>query len=132
MLVDLMLVDPALARTPAHRFRLFRSRALPYMPWDTPGRLGEVSKLRLEGVDREAGAVLVVSKGRRERWMPLGDAAKSVLMDYLQEREKLHPNTNALWVSEHGIAILPNGIFQILKRLGKRAGIPNMHTHGCT
>ena len=125
----LMLVDPALARTPAHRFRLVRSRALLYMLWDTPGRLGEVSKLRLEGVDMEAGAVLVMGKGRRERWMPLGDAAKSVLMDYLQEREKLHPNTDALWVSEHGIDILPNGIFQILKRLGSRAGIPNLHTH---
>ena len=115
----LMLVDPALARTPAHRFRLVRSRALLYMLWDTPGRLGEVSKLRLEGIDMGAGAVLVMGKGRRERWMPLGDAAKSVLMDYLQEREKLHPNTDALWVSEHGIDILPNGIFQILKRLGE-------------
>ena len=77
----------------------------------------------------EAGAVLVMGKGRRERWMPLGDAARSVLMDYIQEREKLHPYTDALWVSEQGRAIQPNGIFQILKRLGKRAGIPNLHTH---
>ena len=61
--------------------------------------------------------------------MPLGDAAKSVLMDYLQEREKLHPNTDALWVSGQGRAIKPNGIFQMLKRLGKRAGIPNLRTH---
>ena len=125
----LMLVDPALARTPSHRFRLVRSRAVLYMLWDTPGRLNEVSTPTLEDVDMEAGAVRVMGKGRRERWMPLGDAAKSVLMDYIQEREKLHPNTDALWVSEHGIAILPNGIFQMLKRLGKRAGIPNLHTH---
>ncbi len=103
----------------------------PYIPLsgDTPGRLGEISKLRLEGIDMEAGAVLVMGKGRRERWMPLGDAARSVLMDYIQEREKLHPYTDALWVSEQGRAIQPNGIFQILKRLGKRAGIPNLHTH---
>ena len=125
----LMLVDPALARTPAHRFRLVRSRAVLYMLWDTPGRLNEVSTPTLEDVDMEAGAVRVMGKGRRERWMPLGDAAKSVVMDYIQEREKLHPNTDALWVSEHGIAILPNGIFQMLKRLGKRAGIPSLHTH---
>ena len=61
--------------------------------------------------------------------MPIGDAAKSVLLDYLLEREKLLPNTNALWVSEQGKELLPNGIFQILKRLGNRAGIPNLHTH---
>ena len=128
---DLLMpsLNPALARTPAHRFRLVRSRALLYMLWDTPGRLNEVSTPTLEDVDMEAGAVRVMGKGRRERRMPLGDAAKSVLMGYIQEREKLHPNTDTLWVSEHGIAILPNGIFQMLKRLGKRAGIPSLHTH---
>ena len=125
----LTLADPALARTPAHRFRLMRNRALLYMLWDTPGRLTEIAKLGLEDVDMKAGAVLVMGKGRRERWMPLGDAAKSVLLDYLQERERLIPNTNALWISEQGKALLPNGIFQILKRLGKRAGIPSLHTH---
>ena len=125
----LTLADPALARTPVHRFRLTRSRALLYVLWDTPGRLTKISKLRLEEVDMAAGAVLVMGKGRRERWMPLGDAARSVLTDYLQEKERLVPYTDAVWVSEHGRAIQPNGIFQVLKRLGKRAGIANLHTH---
>ena len=125
----LALADPVLARTPAHRFRLVRSRALLYMLWDTPGRLTEISRILLEDVDMETGAVLVMGKGRRERWMPLGDIAKFMLLDYLQERENLVPKTNALWVSEHGRPLLPNGIFQILKRLGMRAGISNLHTH---
>ena len=125
----LILTNPALATTPAHRFRLVRNRAVLYMLWDTPGRLTEISKIGLEDVNLEAGAVLVMGKGRRERWMPIGDAAKSVLVDYLLERERLLPNTNALWVSEQGKEILPNGIFQTLKRLGNRAGIPNLHTH---
>ena len=95
----LTLFNPALARTPAHRFRLIRSRAVLYMFWDTPGRLGEISELRLEDMDMDAWAVQVMGKGGRERWMPLGDTARSVLMDYLQEREKLVPNTDTLWVS---------------------------------
>ena len=33
----LALADPALARTPAHRFRLVRDRAVLYSFWDTPG-----------------------------------------------------------------------------------------------
>ena len=125
----LILTNPALAQTPAHRFRLVRNQAVLYMLFDTPGRLAEISKIRLEDMDMETGAVLVMGKGRRERWMPIGDTAKSALEDYLLERGKLLPNTDALWVSEQGKAILPNGIFQILKRLGKRAGIPNLHTH---
>ena len=125
----LTLTDPALARTAAHRFRLVRNRALLYMLWDTPGRLTEISTPSLEDVDMEAGAVRVMGKGRRERWMPLGDAARMVLWDYIQERELLLPQSRALWVSERGDALLPNGIFQVLKRLGKRAGISNLHTH---
>ena len=61
--------------------------------------------------------------------MPIGAAARSVLLDYLYEREKLSPATNALWVSEHRKELLSGRVFQILKRLGKRAGIANLHTH---
>ncbi len=34
--------------------------------------------------------------------MPLGGASSSVLLDYVQGREKLSPATNVVWVSEHG------------------------------
>ena len=88
----LTLADPILATTPAHRFRLTRSRALLYMLWDTPGRLTEISKLRLEDMDLEAGAVLVMGKGRKE---PIGAAATSALLGYVHEREKLSPATDA-------------------------------------
>ena len=51
------------------------------------------------------------------------------MWDYLRERETVFPNCDALWVSEHGRAIQPNAIYLMLKRLGKRAGIANLHTH---
>ena len=105
-----------------------RSRALLYMLRETPGRLIEISTPSLEVVYMEAGAVRLICEGRPERWMPLGDAAGFVLWDNIQEREFLVPNSRALWVSERGDALLLNGIFQILKRLGKRAGIFNQHT----
>ena len=125
----LTLADPGLAKTPAHHFRLIRDRALLYVFWDTPGRLAEIAKLRLEDVDLTTSTLLVMGKGRKERRMPIGDAARSVLWDYLQERESLMPRTKAVWVSEQGEALLPNGISQILNRLAERAGIANMHAH---
>ena len=125
----LTLADPALARTPAHRFRLVRDRALLYTLWDTPGRLAEIARLRLDDVDLTNGTLLVMGKGRKERRMPIGDAARSVVWDYLQEREALMPRTSLLWVSEQGEALLPNGISQVLKRLGKRAGIADLRPH---
>ena len=39
------------------------------------------------------------------------------------------PRTSLLWVSEQGEALLPNGISQVLKRLGKRAGIADLRPH---
>ena len=125
----LTLADPALARTPAHRFCLVRDRALLYTLWDTPGRLAEIARLRLDDVDLTNGTLLVMGKGRKERRMPIGDAARSVVWDYLQEREALMPRTSLLWVSEQGEALLPNGISQVLKRLGKRPGIADLRPH---
>ena len=125
----LTLADPALARTSAHHFRLVRDRALLYTLWDTPGRLTETARLRLDDVDLTNGTLLVMGKGRKERRMPIGDAARSVVWDYLQERESLMPRTSLLWVSEQGEALLPNGISQVLKRLGKRAGIADLLPH---
>ena len=49
--------------------------AVPYMLWDTPGGLNQIARLRLKDVDLDNGSVLVMGKGRRERWMPIGDTA---------------------------------------------------------
>ena len=125
----LTLADPSLARTPAHRFRLVRDRAVLYAFCDTPGRLSEIAKLRLDDVDLANGTLLVMGKERKERRMPIGDTARSVMWDYLQERESLIPRTKALWVSEQGEVLLPNGICQLLRRLASRANIEGMHPH---
>ncbi len=61
----LTLADPILARTPAHRFRLARDRAILYAFWDTPGRLAEIAKLRIEDVDLTNVTLLVMGKGRK-------------------------------------------------------------------
>ena len=80
-------------------------------------------------MDLDEGEVLVMGKGRRERWMPVGDVTRSVLWDYLQARETVCPRCSALWVSEHGEAMEPGWLYLMLKRLGKRAGISGLHTH---
>ena len=129
MLDLLTLLDPALARTPAHRFRLLRNRAVLFLFWDTPGRRDEVATLDLDGVDLDAGTIMVMGKGSKERYMPLGDTARSVLWEYLQVRAAMNPSTDALWVSEQGRSMKPGWLYLMVKRLGKRAGTPDLHTH---
>ena len=83
----------------------------------------------LENTDLTNGTLLVMGKGRKERKMPIGDTARSAILDYLQQREALTPRTTALWVSEQGEVLLPNGICQLLRRLASRANIEDMHPH---
>ena len=122
-MVDLLtLLDPALATTPGHLFRLTRNQAVLILFWDTPGRLNEIAPLDVGNVDLEAGTVVVMGKGRKERAMGLGDVARLALWDYLQVRKSLFLQRRAihLWVTEHGEGhACPTGIFQVLKRLGE-------------
>ena len=125
----LMLVDPGDARGPVDRFLRIRNRAVLFVLWDTPGRRTEISTATLSGVDLDSGALLVKGKGGRERWMPLGDTVISLMWEYLQARATLGPRTEALWVAERGQAMQPAWLYQMLTRLGSRAGIANLHTH---
>lgn len=58
--------------------------------------------------------------------MPLGETSLLALWDYLRVRSSRLPH---LWLDEHGHSLVAQGIYMLLKRLGKRAGIPNLHTH---
>jgi site-specific recombinase XerD len=116
--------------TPGKRFRVIRDRAAIFLLWDTPGRLGELGNMTIGDVDFDQGAVLVVGKGRRERWKPIGETVQGALWDYITARsERTRSAEEALWVTEQGRAMRVGWLYQMLKRLGARCGIDNLHTH---
>lgn len=126
-ILDLLeLVNPRHARTPAERFRALRNRAIIWLLVDTPIRRGELAGLSVDDVDLDTGIIKVMGKGRRERLMPLGETSLLALWDYLQARSSRLPY---LWLDEHGHPLAAQAIYMLLKRLGKRAGIPDLHTH---
>lgn len=61
--------------------------------------------------------------------MPIGRAAQRTLEDYLEARDKLVPATRELWVSEQGKPMENYWICQMVKRMGKRANVPDLHPH---
>ena len=125
----LSLVNPRLARTRLDVFRLQRNNALMHLLVDTPGRLNEIATIRLDDVFLVEEKIQIMGKGRRQRFMPIGKAAQRALEDYLEVRETLAPVTHDVWISEAGKAMHPNWIYQLLKRLKKRAEIPRLHPH---
>ena len=92
----LRLVDPANARTETERFCIVRNRAVLYLLIDTPGRRNELATLTVNAVDLDGSAVLVMGKGRRERWMPIGSTPTAALAEYLALRgRRLAQRTDA-------------------------------------
>ncbi|MCW2496438.1 tyrosine-type recombinase/integrase [Jatrophihabitans sp.] len=98
---------------------------------DTGGRLSEISDLRVEDVDFDAGVCHVIGKGRRGRALPFGQATALALGRYLRVRAKdRHAHLEGLWLGEKGKgALTSNGISQIIRRRGAAAGIEGLHAH---
>lgn len=96
---------------------------------DTGCRLGEMAGMRLADVDLQAQAILVVGKGERGRYVPLG-AKATVAVDRYLRRRRQHPKagTEALWVGPKG-GLSDSGIAQMLERLAAGANVEGMHAH---
>ena len=106
----LSLVNPKLARTRLYVFRLRRNNALLHLFVDTPGRLQEITTMKVDDVILEEEKIRVMGKGRRQRFMPIGKAAKRAMKEYLEARETLAPVTDDPWVTEREKAMQPDWI----------------------
>lgn len=95
---------------------------------DTGARLNEVASLTLDALDLRGGIVRVMGKGRRPRLLPIGAKTAKALDRYVRARAR-HPEaeSNALWLGHKG-ALTDTGIFQLVKRRGRQAGL-EIHPH---
>lgn len=96
---------------------------------DTGVRLDEMASMRLDEVDLQAQAILVVGKGDRERWVSIGNKATLAVDRYLRRRRTHrlaeHP---ALWLGTKG-PLTDSGVSQLLHRIAARAEVKGMHPH---
>jgi len=124
------VLDPRKAISPTDRFWRLRDRAILLMFWDTPGRRTELAELRIGDVDLEDAGVKVMGKGRRQRWMSIGNTVVEAIWEYLQDRDRRSPLTDRLWVQSEGKPMVSsNGVYLMLRRRCQEAGIPPLHIH---
>src|SRR2546425_5218669 len=115
--VDRLLSAPDTA-TP----RGLRDRAMLEVLYATGLRVSELTGLRLDGVNTEAGFVRCLGKGNKERIVPLGASAASAVSAYLAARRVPEP-TNYLFLNNRGEKLSRMGFWKILKGYGIRAAI---------
>ncbi len=97
-------------------------------------RNSELIGIDLDDVRWSGEAILVRGKGRKERYVPFGDAVKSALDAYVPVRQqklaKLRQSTRALLVNLRGARLTTRSVGRIVKRIAVAKGLsPDVHPH---
>jgi len=117
-----------------------RDRAMLEVLYSSGLRVSELIGLRVMDLDRAVGCVRCVGKGDKERIVPIGKKATSLVEKYLREaRPKLLgsdalANSSALFLNRRGGAFSRVGVWKILSAYGRKASLrvaltPHMLRH---
>jgi len=103
-----------------------RNHVMLHLLYATGLRVSELVKLPLISFNRHSGNLRVMGKGSKERLVPIGEQARILLEEYLDQvrpqllRGKTSP---ALFVTRQAKAMTRNRYWQILRDIARQAGI---------
>ncbi len=132
---DALNVDQALALMEAGRLEDpegLRDMALAELLYGSGLRVSEATGLNLDDVDVAGGWVRVLGKGSKERTVPLTEAGKRRIREYLSCRDAFEslPDEEALFVGNRGGRLNRRVAARILEEMAKSAGLPpGVHPH---
>ena len=97
-------------------------------------RNSELVGINVDDVRVSAEAILIRGKGKKERYVPFGEAAKSALADYLPARQAIlaecRKNTPALLINQRGGRLTTRSVGRIIKKIAVAKGLsPDVHPH---
>ena len=119
--IDRLLSAPD-RRTP----RGMRDAAMLEVLYATGLRVSELVKLRLRDVNFDAGYLMTFGKGRKERLVPVGEAALASVRAYVEQARAAASKARAidtLFLTHHGRAMTRQGFWKLLGRYAAAAGI---------
>jgi len=97
-------------------------------------RNSELTGINLDDIRLSAEAILIRGKGKKERYVPFGDAVKSALAGYLPARQTLlsetRKNSSALLINQRGGRLTTRSVGRIIKKIAVAKGLsPDVHPH---
>jgi integrase/recombinase XerD len=115
-----------------------RDRAMLEVLYSTGLRVSELIGLRTMDLDAKVGCVRCIGKGDKERIVPVGKKALSIVEKYLRDARPTLlgkvTNNPSLFVNRRGASLSRVGVWKILSAYGRRAGMrvaltPHMLRH---
>jgi len=97
-------------------------------------RNSELVGINVDDIRLSAEAILIRGKGKKERYVPFGDAVRSALSAYLPSRQQLlserKKSTNALLINTRGGRLTTRSVGRIIKKIAVAKGLPpDVHPH---
>lgn len=107
-----------------------RDRAMVCLFLDTGARAAEVTQLRLADLELDVRRIHVMGKGRKERWLPLGQSTAAAIRAYVSVRRA----TSCKYVfvtagARPGRAMGKVALADLFGRLRRRSGVLRLHPH---
>jgi len=131
-------VERLLAQPDAKTAAGLRDCAMLEVLYSTGLRVSELTSLRVTDLDSKVGCIRCIGKGDKERIVPAGRKALSMVEKYLRDaRPELlgkGVSSQALFVNRRGHSLSRVGVWKILSAYGRRAGLrvaltPHMLRH---
>jgi integrase/recombinase XerC len=97
-------------------------------------RNSELTGINLDDIRLSAEAILIRGKGKKERYVPFGDAVKSAFTMYLPQRqavlETARKHSAALLINRRGGRLTTRSVGRIVKKIAVAKGLsPDVHPH---
>jgi integrase/recombinase XerC len=97
-------------------------------------RNSELTGINLDDIRMSAEAILIRGKGKKERYVPLGESAQAALAAYLPARQAVltetRKNSNALLINQRGGRLTTRSVGRIVKKIAISKGLsPDVHPH---
>lgn len=117
------------ADTAGRSFIDLRDRAIISVLIDAGPRRSEVATMNLDDLPADLRKGLVMGKGGKQRYLPLGRTARRDVDRYLRARmSHIYADEPALWLGARG-PLTGDGIYQMLERRCRRVGIRTTSPH---
>jgi integrase/recombinase XerC len=97
-------------------------------------RNSEMVGINVHDIRLSDEVILIRGKGKKERYVPFGDAVKAALATYLPARQKVlaekKRNTGALLINMRGGGMTTRSVGRIIKKIAVAKGLsPDVHPH---